>query len=132
MKTRTKIILLFVGVVLVTLVAYCVPTRVVGTGAFSNNKATISTVPVKLWAILGQTTNGTAQYIHVYNRIAAMTNGGTPTFSFPIGANNYFYLDFGAYGADLDAVGVCNSTTPVTTTLGTTNTSFQGIISQGN
>lgn len=131
MKTRTKIILLFAGVVLVTLVAYCVPTRVIGNGLFTNNKATISTAPVKVYALLGQTTNGTGQYIHVYSRIAAMTNGGTPTFSFPIAANNYYFLDFGAYGADLDAVGVCNSTTPMTTTLGSTNTSFQAIISQG-
>ncbi len=132
MKTRTKIILMFAFVVLATALAYCVPTRVIGTGAFTNNKATISTVPVKLWAVLGQTTNSSGQYIHVYSRIAAMTNGGTPVFSFPIAANNYFYLDFGAYGADLDAVGVCNSSTAVTTTLGSTNTSFQAIITGNN
>lgn len=132
MKTRTKIIPLFIGVVLVTLIAYCVPTKTVGTGAFTVNKVTISTAPVKLFAILGQTTNSGTQYIHVYSHVAAMTNGGTPTFSFPIAANNYYFLDFGSYGADLDALAVCNSTTPVTTTLGSTNTSFQAIFTQGN
>jgi hypothetical protein len=129
MKTRTKIILLLIGVVLVTLAAYCIPTRIIGNGAFTSNKATLSTGQVKVFAIMGQTTNGSTQYIHVYDHIARMTNGGTPIFSFPVAANNYFVLDFGSYGADMDAVGVCNSTTAMTTTLGSTNTSFQAIVS---
>ena len=56
-----------------------------------------------------------------------VTNGLVPIFSFPVFGSSPFYLDFGSYGADLDAITVCSSTTATILTLSDTNTTLQAI-----
>lgn len=88
----------------------------------------ISKGPVKLYAIIGYN-NGPAQFVMIFNKTnAPPTNGMTGVFSFPVAASNYFSFDLSYYGANLDAVVVCNSTTAQTNTLGSTNCTFQGIV----
>jgi hypothetical protein len=124
-------IIVMAWVLFLAFVVWAIPTRLVGDNSITSNKRTISTTFCKLFSIIGQTTNGTgAQYIHVYDHIAWATNGGTPKFAFMILTNQYFMLEFGTYGVDMDAVLVCNSPTAQTTTLGSTNCAFQAIITQ--
>lgn len=87
---------------------------------------------VKVFAVLGYN-SGPAQFVMVFgtNNPAgiAPTNNQTGTFCFPVAASNYFVLDLSYYGANLDSVSVANSTTATNLTLGSTNCSFQFIIS---
>lgn len=91
----------------------------------------ISKTSCKLHAVLGYN-SGPAQYVMVFDKTNTPTNGQVGSFSFPVGAQQYFVLDFGAYGADLDAVLVANSSTPDTNTIALTNCAFQGVISGQN
>lgn len=123
-----KKILLAVSLCLaVTFAAWALipPTQVVGSTTFVQSRI-IRTSPCKLYTVLGYN-SGPAQFVMVFASGSTPTNGQTGVFCFPVAATNYFSLDFGYYGADLDAASVCNSTTATTNTLGSVNCSFQGI-----
>lgn len=127
---RNKIITLFLMVVLVAVAAWAVPTVFIGTAAINSNQRLVSNRPVKLYALLGVNTNNATQYIQLFTTTVTLTNLLVPKISAPVGAGQYYYIDFGTYGADFDVVNVANSTTPDVLTIGSTNCSFQAIIAQ--
>ncbi len=82
----------------------------------------------KVYSISGYN-SGAAQFIMVFEATVAPTNGQTGAFCIPVGAQQFYNYDFSYYGADLTGVVACNSTTAQTNTFGSTNCSFQFIIS---
>lgn len=122
MKKTLTVLLALVALVAAAEVA----TRVVGNAALTN-KRLVSGRPCKLYTVLGQNT-GPDQFIQVFQTNALPANNAVPVFSFAIGAGQYFSLDFGQYGADLDAVYVCCSTATNALTLGSSNVSITAIL----
>ncbi len=121
---RTGLIMVLALVALVAVAE--VATRVIGNSALTN-KRLVSAKAAKLYTVMGQNT-GPAQFVQVFATNALPPNDAVPVFSFAIGAGQYFSMDFGQYGADLDAVYVVNSTTTNTLTLGSSNVSVQAIL----
>lgn len=125
MKARCAILVALCG----ALTAWALTSRPVGDNSITTNKRTLSSQPCIVTEITGQSTNTVGQFIHIYEFASRATNGGTPTFAFPIAGNQYFSFDFPSDGISLASLTVCNSTTAQTTTLGATNCSFQAAIS---
>jgi len=67
----------------------------------------------------------TPAFVQVFQTNNVPTNATVPTFSFPVAATNYFSMDFGSYGCDLDKITVCISTNAAT--LGIAGTAAAGI-----
>ena len=102
-----------------------VQTRVIGNASYTNTLVA-SYKPTKLFAVTGYN-SGSLQYIQVFQS-SAPTNGMIPIFSIPVAATQYFSIDFSYYGADLDKITVCNSSTADTLTKGSSNCGLQAII----
>ena len=58
---------------------------------------------------------------------AVPANGATPLFNFPIQPTAAFFLDFGYYGADMDAIAAVISTTTPTLTIAAANCGITAI-----
>ena len=113
-----------------TIQAQTVSTVVRG-NSFATNSFVVTatnayTPGVKLYLLTGYT--ATTQYIQVFQTNAVPANGTTPLFSLPISAGQGYSFDFSYYGADLDKLTICNSTTANTLTLGAADTTFQAIL----
>lgn len=98
-----------------------IPTQTVGNSTPTNN-LTVYSAPLKLFTVMGYNahTNQTF-YVNLFSRTNAATNGGTPVFSIPVPATNYYSLDFSYYGANLDACKVCISSNLTTLALTPSN-----------
>ena len=102
-----------------------VPTRVIGNGTYTN-MLVASYKPTKLFAVTGYN-SGSLQDIQIFQS-SAPTNGMIPIFSIPVAATQYFSIDFSYYGADLDKITICNSSTGDTLTKGGSDCGIQAII----
>lgn len=106
-----------------------IATKVIGNATYTN-AIVASTRPCKLYQVLGYNSSASTQYIQVHQTNAIPANGVVPIFSFPVATGNYFSLDFGVYGVELDAVMICNSSTADTKTIGSTDCGIQAVISK--
>jgi len=106
--------------------AQLTPVGVTGNASLTNS-LTVSTVPLKLYQLSGLNMAASLQYVQIFSQTNAATNGGTPTFSFPVNATNYFTWDFGVNGVDLDACVVKVSTNAATLGTAPANTSLQAL-----
>ncbi len=122
MKTILTLVLLLGAV----LGARAENTTVAGNSALTNSLK-VASQPTKLYAVTGMNLSGSAEYIQVFQKVTPV-NGDVPVFSFPVFASSPFALDFSFYGADLDAITICASTTATTLTLATANTTLQAIV----
>lgn len=95
------------------------PTMTVGDATLVNRLRVWSS-PVKIHQVLGQNTGTDAIYIQICNTATA-TNGQTPVVSFLVGATNYYSVDFGSYGMDVNAAMVVASTNASTVGFAGTN-----------
>jgi len=100
--------------------------RVIGDAGVTNRRL-VSSAPCKLYAVTG-INSGPDQFIQVFQTNALPANGATPIFSVVVGGGQFYSFDFGTYGADLDKVYVCCSTTTNTLTLGSSNVSITAIL----
>ena len=96
------------------------------TNAFIVTGTNAYTAGVKLYLLTGYT--ATTQYIMVFQTNAIPANGTKAMFSLPISAGQGYSFDFSYYGADMDRITVCNSTTANTLTLGAADTTFQALL----
>lgn len=103
------------------------PTRVVGNSAQVTSRV-ISTVPCKLYSVIGFNNSGATEYVQVHQTSSLPSNGAVPIFSFSVNDQQYFSFDIGIVGVDLDAVTVAASTTLSTLTIAGATFTFQGII----
>jgi hypothetical protein len=101
-------------------------TAVIGNAAYTNTLI-VATTPTKLYSVTGYN-SGPSQFIQVFETNAPPANGVIPVFSIPVSSGQYFDFDFSYYGADLDSIVVCDSTTANTLTLGAVNCGIQAII----
>lgn len=122
---KTKFITFLAAGVLALSAGAQIQTRVLG-NTLATNSLVVASSPTTLYAVTGY--SASTQYIMVFQTNAVPANGATAVFSVPVSAGQYYSLDFSTYGAALDKVTVCNSTTPNTLTLGATDTTFQAII----
>jgi hypothetical protein len=122
MKTFLLTILLLAGL---TAGAQTVSTRIVG-NSLATNYVVVTSQATKVFAVTGYTT--ATQFIQVFQTNALPANGSTPIFSVPVAAGQGYSVDFSFYGADMDKLTVCNSTTANTLTLGAADTTFQAIL----
>jgi hypothetical protein len=107
--------------------AQTVSTRVVGDTLATNSFIATTTKGTKVFLLTGYT--ATSQYIMVFSTNAVPANGVKAALGpFPVSAGQFYSIDFGNYGADLDGVVVCNSTTANTLTLGAADTTFQAVL----
>jgi hypothetical protein len=75
----------------------------------------------KLYTVQGYLALTTTAFVQVFQTNNVPANASVPTFSFPVAATNYFSMDFGAYGCDLDKITVCISTNAATLGIAATN-----------
>ncbi len=100
---------------------------VVGNASYTN-MLIAATTPVKLYAVTGYNSAGSTEYIQIFQTNSVPASGAVPTFSIPVASQQYFDFDFSYYGADLDSVIVCSSTSPTALSLSAVNCSMQAII----
>lgn len=118
-------------ILLLTMFALCsygqtVATRVTGDST-ATNSFVASTKPQKVFLLTGY--SATTQYIMVFGTNTVPANGAKCNLGpFPVSAGQFYSIDFGYYGADLDAVTVCNSTTVNTLTIGAADCTFQAVV----
>ena len=105
--------------------AQTVATRVVG-DTTATNSLIVTSQASKTFLITGYT--ATTQYIMVFQTNSVPANGTKAVFSVPVSAGQFYSIDFGYYGADLDKLTVCNSTTANTLTIGAADTTFQCVL----
>lgn len=98
----------------------------IATNQFIVTATNTYTPGVKLYLLTGYT--ATTQYIMVFQTNALPANGSVALFSLPISAGQGYSFDFSYYGADMDRIFVCNSTTANTLTLGAADTTFQAVL----
>ena len=104
-----------------------VPTKVVGDTTATNSFIATKRSNTKVFLLTGYTS--VSQYIMVFGTNAVPANGAKAQLGpFPVSAGQFYSIDFGAYGADLDGVTICNSTTANTLTIGAADTTFQAIL----
>jgi len=106
--------------------AQTTPTRVIGDTTATNSAIFTSQNGTKVFALTGY--SATTQYIMVFQTNGIPANGFKATFSVPVSAGQFYSVDFGYYGADMDKLTVCNSTTANTLTIGAADTTFQAIL----
>ncbi len=112
--------------------AFNPPTRVVGNGVFTNCLV-IATgnnpSSPKMYSLVGY--SGTAQYLMIFETNAIPTNGSVCKLGpFPIDAGKGFSFNLSYYGADLDKMTVCNSTTTNVLTIGASDCTFQAVVAK--
>jgi len=105
--------------------AQTIATRVSG-GTTATNSFIAASVPSKVFLISGY--SATTQYIMVFQTNAVPANGTVAVFSVPVTGGQFYSMDFSYYGADLDKLTVCNSTTANTLTIGAADCTFQTIL----
>lgn len=113
--------------------AQIVPTAVKGSAALTNSLVASAKPGTKLYTVQGYVNSSSTVYVQVFqtNAVPASTNTSVPTFSFPVAAGQYYSMDFGQYGADLDKITVCISTNAASLGIAATNAaSIQAIIRQ--
>lgn len=125
MKNWKRILGLLLVLLAVTAIAE-LATRTIGDAAATNRRL-VSAAACKLYAVTG-INSGPDQFIQVFQTNALPANGAVPVFSVIVGGGQFYSFDFGTYGADLDKVYICCSTTTNTLTLGSSNVSITAII----
>lgn len=100
------------------------------TATASTNLLVASTKPTVLYSFSAYST--TTQYILLIQTNGVPANGATAIFTLPVQAGQTAAWDFGAYGAALDGVMVCASSTPNTLTLGTSGNQYMQAITKAN
>ena len=124
---KKLILILFMFLAAVAAESQTVATRVVGDSTATNSFIATKTKGTKVFLLTGY--SATSQYIMVFSTNAIPANGIKAALGpFPISAGQFYSIDFGAYGADLDGVVICNSTTANTLTIGAADTTFQAIL----
>jgi len=99
--------------------AQSVPTSVRGNASLTNCLVASGRNGTKLFTVQGYLALSTSAFVQVFQTNNLPANATVPTFSFPVAATNYFSMDFGSYGCDLDKITVCISSTAATLTLTT-------------
>ena len=128
-----KFLLICVGlaVVFIAIVAFAAggpATRTVGNGQFTNSLI-VSSIPCKLYGVCGYNSTATNEFLMIFETNAVPANGTVCRIGpFPVGANQFFSVDFSFYGSDLDKCLVAMSTTSNSLTLAGTNFTIQGIV----
>lgn len=118
---RTKLLCVLLVVLSWPALAQTTATRVSGNARLTNSLIVSSVLGTKLFTIQGYNAASATQYIQVFQTNAVPPNASVPTFSFPVASSNYFSMDFGQYGADLDRIMVVVSTNAATLGIGATN-----------
>lgn len=130
-------LLAFVGLVVSAHAQNIVPTTVVGNSALTNvlvvrpistNNPSITTAPVKLYAVTGQNTSGSTIYIQIHQSTTNPATGAIPVFCIPVGANQFYSYDFSYYGVNLDSCTITASTSASTNNPATAVATIQAII----
>ena len=125
MKILTALLLLIAG--LAVQAAPTTFTAVIGDTSLTNSLVA-SKAPCKLFAVTGYN-SGPDQFITVFQTNAVPADGVKGKLGpFPVGSGQFYSIDLSAYGADLDAVTICNSTTAETLTKGSADCSIQAVI----
>lgn len=109
--------------------ALAVGTKLVGDATLTNRRI-VSARNCKVHTILGENTSGSTVYILCFETNNLPANGAVAKFSTPVAANQYYSIDFGAIGVDLDALTVCESSTARTLTIGSSNITVQAVLTQ--
>jgi len=98
-----------------------VPTQTVpnaGGGSLVASRV-LSTKGCKLLSLLVYNNNAAQQFIQVHETNALPADGSIPKLpAIPVGGKSITNIDLGVNGIDLDALTVCNSSTPDTKTIG--------------
>lgn len=127
MKRLGILILCFVAVGL-TAASVWTATKVVGNTTRVASRLVASN-PAKLFAVMGYNAQTNSQFVYVFESATAPTNGQSGRLGpFAVGATQYYSIDLGAYGADLDAIYVGISTSDLYYTNSATNGTIQAII----
>lgn len=100
------------------------------TATASTNLLVASGRPTVLYSFSAYST--TTQYILVIQTNGVPANGATAIFTLPVQAGQTAAWDFGTYGAALDGVMVCASSTPNTLTLGSSGNQYIQAITKAN
>lgn len=109
--------------------AQLVPTSVRGNASLTNCLVATGKTGVKLYTVQGYNALTTTAFVQVFQTNNIPANASVPTFSFPVAATNYFSMDFGSYGCDLDKITVAISTNAATLGIAATNAAgIQAII----
>lgn len=104
------------------------PNRVWGNGFFTNGLV-VSGIPCRLYAATGYNSTSTNVFLMIFETNTAPAAATVPKLGpFPVGAGQFYSIDFSAYGADLDKVYVSMSTTSNGFTQAGTNFTFQAIV----
>lgn len=83
----------------------------------------------KLYTVQGYMSLASGAFVQVFQTNNIPANASVPIFSFPVAATNYFSMDFGSYGCDLDKITVAISTNAATLGIAATNAAgIQAII----
>jgi hypothetical protein len=101
-------------------------TQTIGNAALAASLV-VSARPAKLCGIYGVNNGASQQYIQIHEAPALPADGATPRLSIPVGAGQFYSIEFEA-GMDLDAVTVCNSSTLATKTIGANNCAFTALV----
>ena len=98
-----------------------IPTRTVpntGGGTLVSNQV-LSTKGCKLLSLMIFNNNAGTQYIQVHETATLPADTAVPKLpAIPVASKAVVNIDFGVNGIDLDALTVCNSSTPDTKTIG--------------
>lgn len=96
----------------------------------TTNLLVASTKPTVLYSFSAYST--TNQFILVIQTNGVPQNGMPAVFTLPVQSGQAAAWDFGAYGASLDSVMVCASSTAGTLTLGTSGSQYIQVITKAN
>ena len=122
---RTLLFALLLSVSAMAASAQTIATYVRGDST-ATNSLIATTKACKVFAITGY--SASTQYIQIFGTNAVPANGVKALFSVPVSAGQFYSIDFSYYGADLDGLVICNSSTVNTLTIGSADTTFTAIL----
>ncbi|MDE2020041.1 MAG: hypothetical protein KGJ13_06885 [Patescibacteria group bacterium] len=122
-----KTILIFI------LAAFSIPcfgqaTTVVGNSVARNSLVVSRNPDAKLYAVLGYNGTGSTEFVQVFSGSVVPASGAVPIFSMPVQGYSAYSYDFSYYGANLDGITVCISTTANSLTLASASSTIQAIV----
>lgn len=119
-----KLIILPLLLLAVVVLADTIPTIILGDATAKSSFVAFTTAK-KIYQITGY--SASTQYIQVFETNTVPANGTVPKISVPVSAGQYYSIDFGYYGLNLDKCTLANSSTVNTLTIGAADTTFQVI-----
>lgn len=104
-----------------------VATTIRGNSATVNNLNVSQGGPVKIYTVLGQNLTNTTIYVQIFGSNSP-TAGAIPLVSVPVATQNFYSIDFGYYGLNLDGCQVVFSTNPTNFAVATQCGTIQAVI----